>query len=119
MNPKLSHLRRHISAALALAALTLALSASAARSDAQHYLADVKALSVPSMEGRGDGTKGLTRAAHLIEERFKSLGLEPAGTQSYFQPFTVITGAKLKADNHLHVGKAELKLNQDYVPFSF
>lgn len=119
MTSQFSHLRRRFSAALALAALTLAFSAAAARSDAQHYLADVKALSVPSMEGRGDGTKGLTRAAHLIERRFKTLGLEPAGTHSYLQPFTVITGAKLKADNHLEVGKTELKLNQDFVPFSF
>jgi len=31
------------------------------------------------MEGRGDGAKGLTRAAHVIEQRYKSLGLEPAG----------------------------------------
>lgn len=119
MTSQFLHLRRRFSAALALVALTLALSASAARSDAQHYLADVKALSVSSMEGRGDGTKGLTRAAHLIEQRFKTLGLEPAGTHSYFQPFTVITGAKLKGDNHLQAGKTELKLNQDFVPFSF
>lgn len=71
------------------------------------------------MEGRGDGTKGLTRAAHLIEERFRKLGLEPAGTQSYFQPFTVITGARLKGDNHLVAEETELKLDRDYVPFSF
>jgi len=87
--------------------------------DAQRYLNDIKALTTPSMEGRGDGTKGLTRAARLIEERFKNLGLEPAGTHSYFQPFTLITGAKLKSNNHLQAGSTEFKLNQDYVPFSF
>lgn len=87
--------------------------------EAQRYLNDIKALTTPSMEGRGDGTKGLTRAAHLIEHRFKTLGLEPAGTQSYFQPFTLITGAKLTGNNHVQAGKTELKLNQDYVPFSF
>ena len=75
------------------------------------------------MEGRGDGTKGLTRAAHLIEPRYKNLGLEPAGKGSFLQPFTVITGARLKADNLLRVqngqARAALKLNQDFVPFSF
>ncbi|HEY6251374.1 MAG TPA: M28 family peptidase, partial [Candidatus Angelobacter sp.] len=108
--------RMHLCCAL----LLLALHASASGpQEAQRYLNDIKALTTPSMEGRGDGTKGLTRAAHLIEHRFKSLGLEPAGTHSYFQPFTLITGAKLKSNNRLQAGSTELKLNQDYVPFSF
>jgi Peptidase family M28/PDZ domain/PA domain len=89
----------------------------------QHYLDDVKALSAPEMEGRGDGTTGLTRAAQLIEKRYRSLGLEPAGTDSYFQPFTVITGARLKPDNAFQVqngsARTSLKLDQDFVPFSF
>jgi hypothetical protein len=91
--------------------------------DPQRYLEDIKILTAPAMEGRGDGTKGLTRAAHLIEKRFKGLGLEPAGTNSYFQPFTVITGAQLKGNNHFVVQagtqKKELKAKQDFVPFSF
>lgn len=100
--------------------LALALPAFAADQDAaQRYLNDIKALTTPSMEGRGDGTKGLTRAAQLIEHRFKSLGLEPAGTHSYFQPFTLVTGARLKGDNHFRAGNTELKLDQDYIPFSF
>ncbi len=116
---QLQQLRRRISGALILLVLPLALSATDTRDDARHYLNDVKKLSAPSMEGRGDGTKGLTRAAHLIEERFRSLGLEPAGTQSYFQPFTLVTGAELKGDNRFQAGKTELKLNRDFVPFSF
>jgi hypothetical protein len=91
--------------------------------DAQRYVNDVRALTEPNMEGRGDGTKGLTRAQHLLEQRYKSLGLLPAGSNGYLQPFTVITGAKLKGKNHVEVGtgaaKKELKVNQDFVPFSF
>jgi hypothetical protein len=94
-----------------------------AQTPSQRYLDDVRTLSAPNMEGRGDGSKGLTRAAHLIEQRYKSLGLEPAGTQGYFQPFTVITGAELKGRNDFHIqqgtSRTELKLNQDFVPFSF
>jgi len=112
--------RLRLSAAVLLLAL---LFSAASPSDSRRYLDDIKALTTPAMEGRGDGTKGLSRAARLIEQRFKSLGLEPAGTQSYFQPFTVITGAQLKSGNHLQVqtgnAKTELKLNQDFVPFSF
>ena len=91
--------------------------------DSQKYINDIKALTTPAMEGRGDGTKGLNRAAHLIEKRFESLGLQPAGKNGFEQPFSVITGAKLKGNNHLNVQsggvKSSLKLNQDYVPFSF
>ena len=91
--------------------------------DPTRYLDDIKSLTAPSMEGRGDDTKGLTRAAHLLEKRYHELGLKPAGTNSYFQPFTVITGAKLQADNRFSVQEGDqkqgLKLNQDFVPFSF
>ncbi len=91
--------------------------------DPHRYLDDIKALTTPAMEGRGAGTKGLTRAEHLIERLYKSLGLEPAGTNSYLQPFTVITGAQLKGKNNFVLltprEKQELKPKQDFVPFSF
>jgi Peptidase family M28/PDZ domain/PA domain len=100
-----------------------ALPQSIGSADSTRYLDDVKALTTPSMEGRGDGTHGLGRAAHLLESRYKRLGLNPAGTNSYFQPFNVITGARLKSNNRLTVvdgtQKHDLKLNQDFVPFSF
>ena len=91
--------------------------------DPQRYLADVKTLTEDRMEGRGDGSKGLTRAEHFLEGRYKSLGLQPAGTKGYLQPFVVTTGARIKGKNHLNIqdgqGKTELKLNQEFVPFNF
>jgi aminopeptidase YwaD len=91
--------------------------------DSQRYLADIKTLTQPRMEGRGDGSKGLVRAEHVLGDRYKALGLEPAATKGYLQPFPVATGAKLKGKNHLLIQNGEtktaLKLNQDYVPFSF
>jgi len=91
--------------------------------DPQRYLNDIKTLTEPKMEGRGEGTKGLVRAEHILADRYKSLGLEPAGKKGYLQSFTVTTGAKLKGRNHLVIQKGEtktsLKLNQEYVPFSF
>jgi hypothetical protein len=91
--------------------------------DPTRYLNDIKTLSAPDMEGRGAGTKGITRAEHLIEKRYKELGLLPAGVNGYTQPFSVITGARLKSDNHLAVESADskknLKTNEDFVPFSF
>jgi peptidase M28-like protein/PDZ domain-containing protein/PA domain-containing protein len=129
MSPRLPHCPtrpsrwRIAGLAVALAFIAIRVAADADSADPKRYLDDVKSLSAPKMEGRGAGTKGIELAAHLIEERYRSLGLQPAGVKSYFQPFTVITGAKLKDGNRLEVqdGKSKqgLKLNQDFVPFSF
>ena len=108
---------------LALTFLSVAAPPAISTADPHRYLDDIKALSAPAMEGRGAGSKGLTRAEHLIEKRYKSLGLEPAGTMSFLQPFIVITGAQLKGKNSFAVltgdRKVELKAKQDFVPFSF
>ena len=91
--------------------------------DAARYLKDIQVLAAPDMEGRGPGTKGIEKASKYIEHRYKSLGLQPAGTDGYLQPFTVTTGAKLKSDNELvainGAGKQSLKINQDFEPISF
>jgi hypothetical protein len=106
-----------------LALVHAAAAQSIGSADATRYLDDIKSLPEPAMEGRGDGNKGLTRAASMLERRYRQLGLQPAGTHSYLQPFTVITGAKLKLHNRLTVEngtqKENLKLDQDFVPFSF
>jgi aminopeptidase YwaD len=108
---------------LVFALLSLAAPPAVSTADPHRYLDDIKALTTPAMEGRGAGSKGLTRAEHLIAKRYKSLGLEPAGSNSYLQPFTVITGAHLKGRNSFALltggEKQELKAKQDFVPFSF
>lgn len=108
---------------LLAAAVFLAASIPVQQADPARYLNDIKSLASPEMEGRAAGTKGLTRAEHLIEKRYKELGLQPAGANGYAQPFTVVTGARLKSDNHFVVesagSKNDLKIYQDFVPFSF
>ena len=112
-----------LAAVLAFSLLAAATTTSVGPADPQLYLNDIKTLAAPDMEGRGAGTKGLDRAAKYLEHRYKSLGLQPAGTKGYLQPFTVTTGAKLKSDNSLTEevsGKKQtLVLNQDFVPASF
>jgi Zn-dependent M28 family amino/carboxypeptidase len=108
---------------LVLAVFSAGAAFAADSADPNRYLADIKTLSAPVMEGRGAGTKGIALAANMIEQRYRTLGIQPAGTKGYFQPFTVITGARLKPGNRLEVvsgaSKKDLKLNQDFVPFSF
>jgi hypothetical protein len=75
------------------------------------------------MEGRGDDTPGIARAADFLVQQYKSAGLEPAGTKGYLQAFSVVTGAKIAGKNEVteQVGGSErqLTLNEDFVPFSF
>src|SRR5271165_6689433 len=119
-----SRIRRSVLAALlAISLLATATTPSVGPADPKLYLNDIKTLAAPDMEGRGAGTKGLAKASKYLEHRYKSLGLQPAGTNGYLQPFTVTTGAKLKSDNSMteEVGgrKQALVLNQDFVPASF
>jgi len=95
-----------------------------ASTDAAKYLDDIKALSAPEMEGRGDGAHGLTLAEHLLVERYKSLGLEPAGSKGYLQSFRLVTGRKIqggtKMSGHANGGKIETyAVRDDFIPLSF
>jgi hypothetical protein len=115
---------------LAAALFATALAATAATeppaigtADSTRYLDDIKALTASAMEGRGDDTKGIALAADFLEQRYKSLGLEPAGTHGYFQPFDLVTGTKIagknSVDDQIGPAKRKLKLNDDFVPLSF
>jgi Zn-dependent M28 family amino/carboxypeptidase len=46
---------------------------------------DVTALSSDAMEGRLTGTPGYDRAAAMVVQRLRALGLEPAGSEGYYQ----------------------------------
>ena len=95
-----------------------------AGTDAAKYLDDIKALTAPEMEGRGDGSKGLTLAEHLIVARYKALGLEPAGKKEYLQSFRVVTGRRIlpgtKMSGQANGEKSQsYALNDDFIPLSF
>mgnify|MGYP002712937624 CR=1 FL=1 len=49
---------------------------------------DVMFLADDKLEGRQTGSQGGEAAGNYIAERFKALGLEPKGTDGYFQSFT-------------------------------
>ncbi len=120
---RLARLSIPVALLTALAVVAAAQSLTVGKADPVRYLNDIKALTTPAMEGRGDDTKGIELATNMLEDRYKSLGLLPAGTAGFRQPFSVITGAKLLGNNSIHeqVGNVtkELKLNDQFVPFSF
>jgi hypothetical protein len=72
---------------------------------ADRILADVRWLADPAREGRGIGTGGLEASGAYIEERFRALGLQPAGEAGGFrQSFPVRTGLKVEPATALRIG---------------
>ncbi len=60
--------------------------------DADRLMAHVRTLADDALEGRGVGTAGLAKAAQIVAKGFETAGLEPAGTDGFFQPFEVQGG---------------------------
>ncbi len=69
--------------------------------------ADIRYLADDAREGRGVGTAGLDSAASYLARRFAEIGLEPAGTDGYFQPFTLDPSAPALA--HSSIGAVNVK----------
>ncbi|WP_113908343.1 M28 family peptidase [Aliidiomarina celeris] len=58
------------------------------RLNIERLMADVTWLADAEREGRLQGSNGGIAARNYIAQRFHELGLEPAGTEGYFHPFT-------------------------------
>lgn len=82
-------------ALIVISFLVLALNAWS-QSGIDQLKADVSYLADDKLEGREVGTKGEQLAAEYIAQRYKELGLEPKGTDGYFQTFS----RKMEQDPH-------------------
>ena len=67
---------------------------------------DVAFLADDKLEGRQTGTRGETLAAKYLVERFRTIGLQPKGTEGYLQSFSF----KPKTDPH---GEVKFTTNAD------
>ena len=86
-------------------------------------LQHVKFLSSDELEGRGNGTRGLERAAEYIASQFKAAGLQPGGKDgSWFQPFELVTGLSVGDGNRLSIQangrNVSFTLGESYFPVS-
>lgn len=86
---KPAHRSAFVSLALILALATPG--AQSSRFDATTMVSDLGRLAADRMEGRRVGTEGGARARALLLERFRAVGLEPAGG-TFEHPFTVGVG---------------------------
>lgn len=78
----------------------------------QSIQVDVVYLSADILEGRETGTHGETLAAQYLANRFKDLGLTPAGTDGWFQPFDF----RLTANPHA-AAEGEARTGRNVVGF--
>jgi Tol biopolymer transport system component len=86
---------------------------------ADRVLADIRWLADAAREGRGIGTPGLAASGAFIEERFRKLGLMPAGEGgTYRQSFDVRTGLSIAPETKLALGDTPLA-NDAFVPAGF
>jgi Zn-dependent M28 family amino/carboxypeptidase len=70
----------------------------------------VKILADDNMEGRDTGSEGLKRAEAFIVDQLKADGLQPTGTNGYYQPVKLIARRTLENDSSLALfrdGKSE------------
>lgn len=91
------------------------------RITAAEIKAQVRYLASEELGGRGSGTKGNDLAGNFIAQRFRAIGLKPAGEKgTYFQRFSVFTGVKLGPANRVALNSGSpLTLKQDWMPLSF
>ncbi|HEV3030658.1 MAG TPA: M28 family peptidase [Polyangia bacterium] len=86
---------------------------------ADRVAADVRWLADPAREGRGIGTTGLAAAGTYIEERFRALGLQPAGDAGTFvQKFEVRTRVAIAPATRLVLAGAAVP-GDAFVPAGF
>src|SRR3954467_5641874 len=85
--------------------------------DGKTWWEHVKVLADDNMEGRDTGSAGHKRAAQYVADQMKKAGLEPAGTDGYFQPIKFTTrkiDESLSSMSLIRDGKEEpLTLGED------
>jgi hypothetical protein len=109
-----------------LSVLLLSIASLAQSADSNRFTFDghawwdyVKVLADDNMEGRETGSEGLKRAEAYVVEQAKSAGLQPAGTDGFYQPVKFIESRLDEANSSLAIvrdGKAEpLLLGDDAI----
>ncbi len=90
---------------------------------ADALLSHIRFLASDDLEGRGNGSAGLERAADYIAARFEAAGLRPGGPDGgWFQPFELTAGLTIGEGNRLVVRTGttsiSLSLGDSYYPLA-
>ena len=98
------------SAAILCVALSVAQDAAPRHFDGDSWWNYVKVLADDKMEGRDTGSAGEKKAQAYIVEQLKTDGLEPAGTNGFYQPVKFVSRQIVEKDSSLALvrdGKTE------------
>ncbi|MCW3075032.1 MAG: family metallo-hydrolase [Flaviaesturariibacter sp.] len=76
-------------------------------------------LSNDKLEGRRTGTEGERLAALYISGLFQSIGLQPKGTDNYYQTFEISEGRQVNPSTHLYIDETGLVQGKDFFPLTF
>jgi hypothetical protein len=76
----------------------------------------ISILADDSLEGRQVGEIGEYKAGLYIQNFFQTNGLQPMGTEGYFQAYDFIKSIDLGQKNHLIVNGIELSINEEFRP---
>lgn len=79
----------------------------------------IAVLAHDSLEGRRTGTAGEQKTINYLTAYYTSLGLQPAGTAGYVQPFEVDEGKTFAAANHCTIDNIKLEAGTDYFPLPY
>ncbi len=77
------------------------------------YLADDK------LEGRRAGTNGEKLAREYIANEFQKIGIQPKGSDSFYQPFEIYDGKQINTATHFVINNNYLTTGTDFFPLAF
>lgn len=90
-----------------------------AQAPGKRWWSHVQFLADDSLEGRLTGTAGYQKAADYVAGRFKVYGLQPAGTQGFFQPVKFDVQRVIAAESSVRLLKSgspeEINLGEDAI----
>ena len=116
-------MRERLASAVLLVLLATAILAAPPPVEPDRLLDHIKFLSADELQGRGNGSEGLERAADYIGDEFRAAGLRPGvGGNGWFQSFEITAGLAIGEGNALAVTargrSARLRLGESYLPLA-
>ena len=76
-------------------------------------------LASDKLEGRRAGTNGEKLAGEYISQKFKEIGLQPKGSDGFFQSFEIYDGKQINRATHFIINDNALVIEKDFFPFPF
>jgi len=81
--------------------------------------AHISYLANDKLEGRRAGTNGEKLAGEYISQKFQLAGLQPKGSEGFYQPFEIYDGKQINKPTHFIINENNLAVDRDFFPFPF